>query len=70
MNSAAYLGVISRTGCSLLSAPHSTVLPQTQAGLALWSGTRLCPIPTGAWNSDEPAITSNEISEAADEQQG
>jgi hypothetical protein len=29
---------------------HSTVLPQTQAGLAPWSEPRLCLIPTGAWN--------------------
>lgn len=43
--------------------PHSTVLPQTQAGLALWSVTRLCPIPTGAWNQMTPDHFS-EISEA------
>ncbi len=36
------------------SAPHSTVLPQTQAGLARWSGPRLCPIPTGAWTQMNP----------------
>ena len=35
-------------------APHSTVLPQTQAGLAPWSGPRLCPIPTGAWTHMNP----------------
>jgi hypothetical protein len=28
----------------------STVLPQTRAGLARWSESRLCPIPTGASN--------------------
>ncbi len=32
----------------------STVLPQTQAGFALWSEPRLCPIPKGAWNSMSP----------------
>ncbi len=35
-------------------APHSTVLPQTQAGLAPWSGPRLCPIPTGVWTQMNP----------------
>jgi len=34
--------------------PHSTVLPQTQAGLAPWSGPRLCPIPKGAWTQMNP----------------
>jgi len=29
---------------------HTRVLPQTQAGLARWSGSRLCPTTTGAWN--------------------
>jgi hypothetical protein len=38
----------------LALAPHSTVLPQTQAGLAPWSGPRLCPIPTGAWIQMNP----------------
>jgi hypothetical protein len=33
---------------------HSTVLPQTQAGLACWSEPRLCPIPTGASNQMNP----------------
>jgi hypothetical protein len=33
---------------------HSTVLPQTQAGLARWSESRLCPIPSGASNQMNP----------------
>jgi hypothetical protein len=33
---------------------HSTVLPQTQAGIARWSETRLCLIPTGALNQMTP----------------
>ena len=47
--------------------PQSTVLPQTQAGPALWSGIRLCPIPTGAWNQMTPDHFSG-ISEATVEQ--
>jgi len=33
---------------------HSRVLPQTQAGLALWSEPRLCPLSTGARNQMRP----------------
>jgi hypothetical protein len=42
------------SGPQFALAPHSTVLPQTQAGLAPWSGPRLCPIPTGAWTQMNP----------------
>ena len=40
----------------LLASPvfSSTVLPQTQARIALWSEPRLCPIPKGEWNSMSP----------------
>ena len=48
--------------------PHSTVLPQTQAGPALRSRTRLCPIPMGAWNQMTPD-QFNGISEATVERQ-
>ena len=51
--------------------PHARVLPQTQAGFARWSESRLRPIPTGAWNQMNPdhfepnSETADEYAEAA-----
>ncbi len=42
----------------------SKVLPQTQAGIALWSEPRLCPIPKGAWNAMSPDELDVEMASA------